>query len=691
MQQNRPNRLITQSSPYLLQHAYNPVDWHPWGDEALQLAKDSNRPILLSIGYSSCHWCHVMEHECFENSKIAEMMNSSFVCIKVDREERPDLDEIYMEAVQMIAGQGGWPMTVFLTPDCHPFYAGTYFPPTDMYGRPGFPRVLKSVSDAWATGQDEIVKQSQDILEALKQTVVSNASVQKDKINDSILNRALAHILDRMDTRYGGVGQAPKFPMPSLVDFLLRSYIRTGNETALREAQRTLTAMSEGGIFDQLGGGFHRYSTDSEWLVPHFEKMLYDNAQLVTVYLNAYRITGMKEYLSVVTKILDYVMRDMQDSEGGFYSAQDADSEGEEGKFYVWKQEEIESELDELDAKLFITRYGVTPEGNFESANILHPVMKYSELASAFTMDENQIIQRLNVSEKRLLEVRESRNKPLRDDKVITSWSSMMLEAFAEAGACLNNSLYLEAAQSCADFLIKQMVNVDSEGKLKLFRTWRLGRSGNEGTLEDYAAFGCSLITLYETTGTFKYLEMAKRLARTILEHFGSNSGGYYSTSDFHERLIIRPMEWQDGAIPSGNALTAELLLRLSRHLDLQQYADKAAEIFEVILSKLDQYATSFGRMLCTLEMFIQPHTEITILGEEEIDEMKAIRSVVYESKILNKIVTYSTSRNIFNSELPLISGKRIVQSLPTVYICRNFVCSEPITSLVDVRLQISS
>lgn len=691
MQHNRPNRLISQSSPYLLQHAYNPVDWHPWGDEALRLSKELGRPILLSIGYSSCHWCHVMEHECFENATIAEMMNSSFVCIKVDREERPDLDAIYMEAVQMIAGQGGWPMTVFLTPECHPFYAGTYFPPTDMYGRPGFPRVLKSVSDAWSTGRDEIIQQSQEILEALKQSVASGGSGEVNQLDDSILNQALTNILDRMDTRHGGVGQAPKFPMPSLIDYLLRSYLRTGNEAALKEAQRWLSAMGNGGIFDHLGGGFHRYSTDAEWLVPHFEKMLYDNAQLVIVYLNAYRITGNAEYLNVATKTLDYVLREMQGSEGGFYSSQDADSEGVEGKFYVWQKEEIVRELDELDSNLFIARYGVTSEGNFEDANILHPVMRSSELSMTFGVDEESVISRVNNAERRLLEVRESRQKPLLDDKIITSWSSLMLEAFAEVGASLDNSVYLEAAKSCAEFLIQSMLLVDSEGEVKLFRTWRLGKATNDATLEDYAAFGCAMITLYETTGITKYLEFAKGLAKTILDHFSSPTGGYYTTSDFHETLIVRPIEWQDGAMPSGNALTAELFIRLSRLLDIKLYAVKALEIFEVIYSKLNQYATSFGRMLCSLDMFIQPHTEVTIIGEEENDELHSLRKVVYQSRILNKSIAYSHSQNSCGNELPLLAGKYLIDGRPTVYICKNFTCSEPITSPEEVRLRLDA
>ncbi len=563
------NRLQHETSPYLLQHADNPVDWYPWGDEALGKARAEDKPILLSIGYSACHWCHVMEHESFENDEIAGLMNDLFVNVKVDREERPDLDSIYMTAVQAMTGHGGWPMTVFLLPDGTPFYGGTYFPPEDRGQMPGFPRVLASVADAYRSRRADVERSGGQLREMLTRVTARRGDPTLDT---TLLDQATRALLAQIDWQEGGLSGAPKFPQPMAFEFLLRSHARTGEQRPLDAVELTLRKMAEGGIYDQLGGGFHRYSVDAVWLAPHFEKMLYDNALLARLYLQAYLLTRNPLYRRIVEETLEYVCREMTDASGGFYSTQDADSEGEEGKFFLWTPAEIAEVLGQEDSRLFCAYFDVTERGNFEHRNILHVGATIEATALMLGVEPDRMQEAISRGRHLLFDRREQRVKPARDEKVLTAWNGLMLRAFAEAGASLDRSQYLEIAVRNADFVLR-----DLRRDGRLLRTWKAGRAKLNGYLEDYSHYIDGLISLYEASGEPRWLEEAQSLAHVMLDQFADEEqGGFHDTGRDHEQLISRPKDLFDNAVPSGNSVAAEALQRLSLLTGEERYRSAA-------------------------------------------------------------------------------------------------------------------
>ena len=553
-----PNRLENETSPYLLQHKDNPVDWYPWGEEAFEKARAEDKPVLLSVGYSACHWCHVMERESFEDEATARLMNEGFVSIKVDREERPDVDSIYMAATQAMTRHGGWPMTVFMTPDGAPFYAGTYFPPVPSRGMPAFGQILTSLSEAYKNRRDEVLKSAEGVREYLQ--AATSASIPRTGLSEGLLNDAANALVGQLDNRFGGFGGAPKFPQAMNLEVLLRHHARTGDRSALSGAELTLRSMASGGIYDHLGGGFARYAVDEYWLVPHFEKMLYDNALLARLYLEAYEATGDEFYRRIATETLDYLLRDMTSPEGGFYSAEDADSEGEEGKFYVWTPAEIEAALEPEEAKLALRYWDVTEDGNFEGKNILNVPRPTEAVAREFGLSAEELADRIGGIRAKLYEVREDRVRPGRDDKVLAAWNGLALRAFALAARVLpEREDYLEAARRNAGFLLGEM----KEGG-RLRRSYKDGRARFNGYLEDYACVADGLISLYQATFETRWIEEARDLADATLELFWDGErGAFYDTPSDHEELVTRPRDVYDSAAPSGNSVAVDVLLKL--------------------------------------------------------------------------------------------------------------------------------
>ena len=672
------NRLVNETSPYLLQHAHNPVDWNPWDDEAFERAKKEDKPVLVSIGYSACHWCHVMEHESFEDEETARIMNENFVNIKVDMEERPDVDQIYMSFVQMTTGHGGWPMNVFLTPEKVPFFGGTYFPPTPRYNMPAFKQILQSVAEAYRERRDEIDHSANDILGELRRISVSEAS--PGGINNIQLDRAFESFSKAFDSTNGGFGGAPKFPPSMSLEFLLRYYNRTGNERALPMVEVTARKMAEGGVYDQLGGGFHRYSVDAVWLVPHFEKMLYDNAQLIRIYLHLYQITKDQFYKRIATETLDYVRREMLDKSGAFYSTQDADSEGEEGKFFVWTPTEVEEILGSKDAQFFKFFYDISEEGNFEGKNILHVTYTREAAARALKISADELEDILERGRKRLFEEREKRIKPFRDEKVLTAWNGLMLVAFAEAAAIFGNAEYLDIARRNADFIL---TNLQENGRL--LRTWKEGKAKLNAYIEDYANFADGLIELFQASGEAKYLNEAKRLADVMIEQFwDEENGGFYFTSDDHEELIVRNKYFFDNATPSGNSVAADVLLKLSKLLGGEEYDRYAAAILRLISPQATRYPSGFGRALSVMEFYLGDPSEIVIVGSKDDELARA----VWEQYLPNKVVMMiGDAREDLGS--PLAEGRKMIDGRPTAYVCKNFICSRPVTEVSELKEQL--
>ncbi|WP_455370437.1 aldo/keto reductase [Petrachloros mirabilis] len=671
----RPNRLIHETSPYLLQHAHNPVDWYPWGPEALLLAKEKNKPILLSIGYSACHWCHVMERESFENEAIAAIMNRHFVCVKVDREERPDLDEIYMAAtVVMNNGQGGWPMTVFLTPEQQPFFAGTYFPPEDRWGRPGFPSLLKQIASAWETDPTGLRTHAQELTEKLKREWQAPAPVS---INNSIFERVVEEFHQEFDARFGGFGSAPKFPPATGLSLLLRCYRKTGDSKALQMVTKTLDGMAAGGIYDHLGGGFARYSTDERWLVPHFEKMLYDNALLARTYLEAYVVTKQPSYRQVVTEVLDYIVREMTDAEGGFYSATDADSEGIEGKFFVWTPREIHAVLhDDEDTRRFNACYDITEQGNWEHTNIPNRMKPIESIAKELDITVDELRETIRRARPLLYEARTQRVPPGLDDKIITAWNGMMISAMAEGGRVLGVPRYTEAARAAADFLLR----VHRQQNGRLLRTSRQGRAHLEAVLEDYAYLGEGLIDLYEACGDERYLMSSKPLADHLLQSFqDTDLGGFYTTSKDHEALIVRGREGADGATPSGNAVAASFLARLSFHSDRQDWREAATAALRAYGKQMTRYPRAFAKSLSVVDLLMEGPIELALVGGTNDPGLPALQQAINETYLPNRIIAISDTLD-GTSHHPLLAGKKPVDGRAALYICRNFACQQPIT-----------
>ena len=679
-----PNRLSRETSPYLLQHALNPVDWYPWGAEALGRARDEDKPILLSIGYSACHWCHVMERESFENEAIAAIMNQHFVNIKVDREERPDLDAVYMEAVQMLTGSGGWPMTVFLTPDGKPFYGGTYFPPVDRHNMPGFPRLLETVAQAYRNSNPEIRRVTGQLTEQMGRA--GRLPRGQGALDESILHHAYNALATNFDYQNGGVGAAPKFPQAMTLEILLRYYARGYNDRALAMLELTLEKMARGGIYDQLAGGFHRYSTDGYWLVPHFEKMLYDNALLARLYLHAWLATGRGLYRRIAEETLDYVLREMTGEHGGFFSATDADSEGVEGRFFVWTPAEIESVLGAEDAALFNAFFGVSPRGNFEGQNILNIPVKAADFAQRQGVTLEHLTDVIRRGKESLRLAREKREHPLLDDKSLASWNGLMLRAFAEAGAALERPDYLVAAARNANFLLDRMRH---EGRL--LRSFRQGQAKLPGFLEDYAFVADGLLALYEATFDRQWLDAAEQLADDMIALFWDESEScFYDTGRDHEELVVRPRDVFDNAQPCGGSVAADVLLRLSVITGNDDYAAKGAAPLRSLAELMGRAPAGTGRWLAALDFYLSSPKEVAIVGPPDHPATAALRREVNRRYLPNRVLAGADGESAAAaSGLPLLEGRGMLDGQPTAYVCENYACQLPVTDAADLAAQL--
>jgi len=684
------NRLAGETSPYLLQHAHNPVDWYPWGEEALERARAEDRPILLSIGYSACHWCHVMERECFEDEAIARLMNENYVNVKVDREERPDLDQIYMNAVQMMTRHGGWPLTVFLTPDLVPFYGGTYFPPEDRHGMPGFPRVLLGVADAYRTRPEEVRQSAGEILSELRR--MGDAAESNEPLTAGLLDDARREVARGYDAAHGGFGSAPKFPSSMSLEFLLRAHRRTGDARALSMVTHTCRRMAEGGMYDQLGGGFHRYSTDARWLVPHFEKMLYDNALLSRLYVHAYQATGEPFFRRVAEETFDYVLREMTSPAGGFYSTQDADSEGVEGKFFVWSAAEVSGLLGAEDARLFAAYYDVTAGGNFEGQNVLHVEATEQEVADREGVSVERLREALARGRSLLFAEREKRIKPGRDEKVIAAWNGMMLESLAEASAALGRPDYLSAAEANARFAAETLAS----GRGPLAHSHKDGRAGAHGFLDDYACVASGLLTLFEVGGDLRWLEESRRLANAMIEEFwDEEGGGFFYTGRSGEQLIVRNKDFLDNAMPSGNSVAAELLLRLSVLLGEESYRRRATSVLRLVRESAARYPSAFGYALGAADFYLSTPKEIVVVepggagsagGRGSAAGPGELLGVVWSRYLPNKVLVRASEDDERAAGLvPLLQGRRAEGGRATAYVCENYVCLRPVKTAEEL------
>ncbi len=674
------NRLIDETSPYLLQHAHNPVEWHPWGEGAFQKAKSDNKPILLSIGYSACHWCHVMEHESFENEEIAALMNENFVSIKVDREERPDLDEIYMNAVQMLTGHGGWPMTVFLTPEGKPFHGGTYFPPEDRHGLPGFPKILKAVAHAYKDKPQEIEKNVNQIVSALNR-ISSSQESQRPFSRETVIQSA-EQLSQAYDPEYGGLSRAPKFPNVGVFELFLRHYRSSKERRFLEMVSHSLTKMAEGGIYDHLGGGFHRYSVDAKWLVPHFEKMLYDNAQLVRLYAQIYSITQDPLFKQVVEESMDYLLREMLHPEGGFYSTQDADSEGEEGKFFIWSRDEIMQIVGEEIGEIFCRIYDVSEYGNFEGRNILHPTITLEQSSKYFKREVKEIEEFVEKARTKLFQEREKRVKPFRDEKILTSWTGLMLSGLAEAFKLLAKPSFLEAAANSADFFFTRMVR---DGFL--LHTYKNGQAKLRGYLDDYSFIIVGLLDLYEATLEHSNLDRAKQLAETMIREFWDDTdGGFFFTGISHEKLISRTKPFSDSSIPSGNAMASQALLRLYHYTGKEDYLKKAEKVLRLHYDTIEKQPFGFAHMLSALDFYLEKPQEIVLVGEKKDQATKDLLHEIYSLYLPNMTLQVVEPGQSLKEISPLLEGKHQIDGKPTVYVCHNFTCSPPVTWREDLK-----
>jgi len=673
------NKLGHESSPYLLQHAKNPVHWHAWNEEALGRAKKENKPIFLSVGYSSCHWCHVMAHESFEDEEIAKIMNENFVNIKVDREERPDLDDIYQKACQMTTGQGGWPLSVFLTPDQRPFYVGTYFPALDSYGRPGFGSLCRQLVQSWKEKPKDIEKVADSFMQNLGNLQQHQAP---SKIDKSILDEAAINLLQIADATYGGFGQAPKFPNASNLSFMFRYSKLSGISKFQKFALLTLKKMAKGGIFDQIGGGFHRYSTDARWLVPHFEKMLYDNALLPIVYSEAYQITKDPFFGNVVKKTLDYVIREMTSSDGTFFSAQDADTNGEEGQTFVWKKQEIEKILGQ-DSEIFCIYYDVTDGGNFEGNTILANNINASSLGFKFGKSEPEIENLISKCSEKLLEIRNKREQPGKDDKIITSWNGLMVSAFLSGYRITDNSKYLDAAKQSIDFFESNF-----EKNHILHRTFKNAEPKLNGYLDDYAYMANASVDMFENTSQPKYLSFATNLANYLITHFWDDStNGFFFTSDDHEKLIMRPKNNYDLSMPSGNSVAAYVLLKLYHTTQNKQFLEIAKKIIESQAISAAENPFAFGYLLNALYLYYQKPTEITIINGKNSELVSSLRKKFLPESIMVLVENQSNLEAL--SKHPFFSGKEFQNDKTTVFVCKNFSCSLPLSDLSEIEKEL--
>jgi len=675
------NRLAQETSPYLLQHAHNPVDWYPWGEEALSRAREDDKPILLSIGYSSCHWCHVMERESFEDEETARAMNANFVCIKVDREERPDLDSLYMDAVQALTGTGGWPLNVFLTPDGRPFYGGTYFPPEDRQGMPSFRRVLLVIAEAYRTQRANVVKAAEAVMARLNEQAQTPPSVVAP-LSPQLFVSAHRRLADEFDTQYGGFGTSPKFPQPMVLEFLLRLHHRQAVPGALQMVETTLNAMARGGMYDQVGGGFHRYATDRQWLVPHFEKMLYDNALLSRMYVHAYQATGDAFYRRISEETLDYVLREMTATEGGFYSAQDADTEGEEGTYYTWSVREFTDVLGPEPRQLLGIHFGVTKEGNFEGRNVLYIAKDGMALANESGMVFEEVLKAVRRGRAALLEARSRRVAPGRDEKVLAAWNGLMLSSMAEAASTFGREDFRQAAESNAGFLVREMYR---DGRL--LRSYTRGHAKIKAYLEDYACVINGLLATYETTFRRCWLYNARALADQMLDLFwDSRRSSFQDAGTDAETLVAAPRNVYDNAVPCGASMATEVLLRLSSFTGESRYSNVAAIALRPMQEPMSLYPSGCGQWLCALDRYLSSPKEIAVIGPPEDPRTRALLDVVYGRYLPNRVIVgLDPERAAGPDGVPLLQGKPLNPKDPTAYVCENFACRKPVTTPAEL------
>jgi len=679
------NRLAGESSPYLLQHRHNPVDWYPWSPEAFERARAEDKPLLLSVGYSACHWCHVMERESFENEEIAALMNRLFVNVKVDREERPDVDQIYMQAVQSMTGHGGWPMTVFLTPEGVPFYGGTYFPPEDRHGMPAFPRLIQGVAEAYRARRGEVVEAGKQLLEQMKQGERLRGSATI--LTDDILFSAYQALSGDFDAREGGMGRAPKFPQPMNWELLLRVWKRTGNARALEMVRLTLTKMARGGMYDQLGGGFHRYSVDGQWLVPHFEKMLYDNGQLASLYLHGWLATGDVEYRRICEETLDYILREMTHPSGGFFSAQDADSEGVEGKFFVWTPEEITAALPDAEmARAALVYWGADDEPNFEGHSILFVPRDPARIAEELAISVDRLAGLIAEARRRLYAIRETRIHPGLDDKVLAAWNGLALAAFAEAGRALGRPDYIAAAVKNATFITTQM----KDGE-RLLRSWKDGPSRIKGYLEDYAMVGAGLLVLYEATFDRRWLDESRRLAEeALLLFWDASEEKFFDTGADQETLVVRPRNLFDNAVPSGTSVAIEWLLKLAVLFGEDRYEALALKALRPMADLLTRYPSGFGRYLSALDFHLGPVAEVALVWPDGSGPGN-LAETAFGRYMPNRVVVGAPAGSPAGMGLPLLGDRPAISGKPTAYVCRRYVCQLPVTDSAGLVTQLDA
>ncbi len=681
----KPNRLVNEQSPYLRQHAYNPVDWYPWGEEALKRAREENKPILLSIGYSACHWCHVMERESFENETIARLMNENFVPIKVDREERPDLDQIYMDAVQLITGRGGWPLTMFLTPDGRPFFGGTYWPPEDRHGMPGFGRILTAVANAYRSGAREVSHNVEKLTEALG--ALSSYEPAAGEMRRDLAVAAARSLAGAYDSINGGIGGAPKFPNTFVFSLFLRVFAGEGDEAMGEMVRHTLKKMARGGIYDQIGGGFHRYSVDERWMVPHFEKMLYDNALLARLYADAGRALNEAEFLAVSREILDYVLREMTSPEGGFYSSQDADSEGEEGKFFLWTLREVERIVGPDLAPIAERYFDITEEGNFEQRNILHRTIEPADAARMFGKTEEEIESAIAAIRAKLLAARNQRVHPGRDEKILTAWNAMMISAFAEGYRAHHEPRYLEAARRAAEFILRTMW----DGRA-LKRSYKDGVARFNAYLEDYALLAGAMLDMYQASLDSAWLERARMLADVILDRFlDRQKGGFYFTSDDHEALITRSKAAFDGSTPSGNSAAVMALLRIGEYTGEDRYRAEAERTLKLFREFIEKQPFGFSHMLEAVDLYHRGPTEVVLAGERNSAEFREWMDRLGLLYVPNLALFAADSGGSIERLPEQVRGKTQRDGRLTAYVCRDRTCSAPITDFKELARELES
>jgi uncharacterized protein len=666
------NRLGGETSPYLLQHSDNPVDWHPWGLEALELAAQHDKPILLSIGYAACHWCHVMERESFEDLGTAALLNEHFVSIKVDREERPDVDAIYMDAVQAMTGHGGWPLTAFLTPDGKPFYAGTYFPNEDRHGLPAFRKVLLAIADTWKNRRAEVEEQGGRIVEAIGRA--AGIAGSQEALTEELLTHAARGLRAAFDSTWGGFGGAPKFPQSMSLEFLLRRHLR-GDPDALDIVRLTLDRMAAGGMYDQLGGGFHRYSTDERWLVPHFEKMLYDNALLLRLYTHAWLVTREERYRRVVVETADYLLREMQHPEGGFFSSQDADSEGVEGKFFVWTWDELVEEAGEAVA----TAMGASPQGNWEGTNVLWFPVPVTAVAQEFDLDPAELERAVESARARLFAIREGRVRPATDDKVLAAWNGLAITALAEAGRALERPEYIDAAVRAAEFVLANLRSADG----RLLRSWRDGRPGRPGFADDHALVAEGFLTLYETTFELHWFVEARGLADELIRLFHDpERGGFFQTGADAEALVLRPKELYDNAVPSGNSAAADVLQRLAHLTGEPDYEQAGLSALRLVRDGMAGAPAGFGHALCALDLYLDRVREVAIVGDPASAQTRALAEEVTTRRFLPNhvlaVADVDDERSL--EEVALLLERPQLEGSSTAYVCERFACKLPVT-----------